>query len=791
MLKRNLTLLLLFVCCIFNAFAQRYTVSGYVYDKSSGETLIGATIFDPISKKGATTNVYGFYSFSSSSKNLKLEVSFVGYEKQEIEISSQKDTTINIYLKSSSVLQEIVVRDEQKERRFITEPVPGKIEINPQIVTKMPTLTGESDLLKAVQMLPGVKSGTEGTTGLYVRGGNSDQNLYLIDGIEVYNPNHLMGFISTFNTEAIKNIDFYKGGFPAQFGGRVSSVMDIRNKDGNNEKIKGDISVGLISGKVNVDGPIWKGKTTFAFSFRRTYLDLLLKPIIWYATKDDDDKYSFAYHFYDMNAKIKHRFDNKNTLTLSFYKGNDSYTFSDEYKYDYYSNTDANISWGNMITTLDWGHQYSSKLFGNLSLSFNKYSSKINTKYDDEESNPDNNSKNVYHTEFNFNSGVEDLTLKKNFTYYLNNVNTFNFGVNYIYHHYTPEITRMLSMENNEHTFSPYKVDNTKNANEFVFYAEDVLTFNENFSARLGLHGDYYNVEGTSYFSLQPRVSARYSLKDNLSFKAGYAEMNQNIHLLSNGMFSLPTDLWLPVTDKIKPISSKQISFGTFYQLKKGINVGIELYYKKLYDVIDYKDGVSSFSNSEKWEEKVSQGNGKAYGVEFNLQKNVGDITGWISYTLSWSKRQYPDGQINNGKEFYDRFDVRHQLNAVASWDINEKWDITLAFVINSGARTNVPVAQYYNPVYFNPYSVERDPELVNVYGNRNNFKMPTYQRLDLGANYKKKTKKGQIIWSLNVYNALNHKNAFFVFTSNKPNKLRAISIMPIIPTISYTFKFE
>lgn len=266
--------------------------------------------------------------------------------------------------------------------------------------------------------------------------------------------------------------------------------------------------------------------------------------------------------------------------------------------------------------------------------------------------------------------------------------------------------------------------------------------------------------------------------------------MNQNIHLLSNGMLSLPTDLWLPVTKNIKPITSDIFSFGAFYQLRNGINMSMELYYKQLDNVIDYKDGVSSFGNSENWEEKVSQGKGKAYGIEFNVQKNNGNITGWISYTLSWSKRQYPEGEINNGKWFYDRFDVRHQFNAVASMDLNKKWDITLAFVINSGQRTNVPVAQYYNFDRINSDYMILEPELVNVYGDRNNFRMPVYYRLDLGINYKKKTQKGQIIWSFNVYNATNHKNAFFVFTTDKPNKLRAYSIMPIIPTLSYTYKF-
>lgn len=785
---KQILVLFFFTCVVIISFAQKYSISGYIYDSASKETLIGATIYDPVTKTGCVTNAYGFYSFTTKSK--RIEVSFVGYEKQILEFDLPKDTVLNIYLKYSSTLQEFVVVDKQKEKRFVDEAIPGKIEINPQVVSKMPTLTGESDLLKAVQMLPGVKSGTEGTTGLYVRGGNSDQNLYLIDGIEVYNPNHLLGFISAFNTEAIKNIDFYKGGFPAQFGGRVSSVMDIRNKDGNNEKIRGDISVGLISGRLNIEGPIWKDKTTFNFSFRRTYLDILLKPMLWYVNKNSDDKYSFAYNFYDLNAKIKHRFDNKNSLSLSFYKGQDKCNFYSEYKQEDYYNSEANILWGNTIMTLDWAHQYNSKLFGNLSFSFNKYLSKIDNNYDMDEKNYGTSNKTTYHSESEFNSGVKDYTLKKNFTYYLNDYNTFNFGGNYIFHHYTPEVTKVISKENDILYSEPYILESNKNANEFIAYFEDVITWKEKFSARLGLHADYYNVENVSYFSLQPRASVRYSIFENFSLKLGYAKMNQNIHLLSNGMLALPTDLWLPVTKNIKPITSDIFSFGAFYHLRSGINMGLEFYYKQLDNVIDYKDGVSSFGNSENWEEKVAQGKGNAYGIEFNVQKNNGNITGWVSYTLSWSKRQYPKGEINNGKWFYDRFDVRHQFNAVASMDLNKKWDITLAFVINSGQRTNVPVAQYYNFDRINSNYMILEPELVNVYGERNNFRMPVYYRLDLGVNYKKKTQKGQIIWSFNVYNATNHKNAFFVFTTDKPNKLRAFSIMPIIPTVSYTYKF-
>lgn len=774
---KKIYLIILFLLVFFSSFAQKYRVSGYVYDVKTKESLIGATIYNPNTKQGTITNAYGFYSFSSKDNNLTIEISFVGYQKQTITLNLKKDTIIDLYLSASTDLQEVVITDKIYEQRFVRENIPGKIEVSPQMVMKMPTLTGEADLLKAIQMLPGVKSGTEGTTGLYVRGGNIDENLYLIDGIEVYNPNHLMGFISAFNTDAIKTINFYKGGFPSEFGGRVSSVMDVRMNDGNNQKIKGDVSIGLISAKLNVEGPIIKDKTTFSLSARRTYLDLLLKPIIAYENKQNDENLDFAYHFYDINAKIKHHFSTKNTLTASFYMGNDSYGFSDDDEGSGYDKTNTDVKWGNIIATLDFTHQFSAALFSNVSLSYNRYKSLITSSYE-------SIGRYTYTSTYDFNSGIEDITLKNNYNYYLNAWNSFNFGINYIFHHYTPETTQSYSTTNGNYDTKPYLFKNQENAHEFVAYIEDIMTFGDKLSLREGLRLDFYIVNNTTHTSIQPRLSARYSIMDNISLKVSYAMMNQNIHLLANGIFSLPTDLWIPVTKNIKPITSHQVSCGTFLQLFNGIDFSLEGYYKILNNVIDYKDGISSFNNSDGWEDKVAQGDGKAYGMEFTAQRNKGKITGWISYTLSWSKRKYPNGEINNGEEFYDRFDARHQFNAALSWEINKRWDITAAFVINSGSRTNVAIAQYYIPDY-NNYGA-----LVDVYGAKNNFRLPSYQRLDLSIANHKTTKHGIRTWSLNVYNAYNHKNAFFVTTTNKPNKLKAICIMPIIPTISYSYKF-
>jgi outer membrane cobalamin receptor len=767
---------------------KRIRVSGYIYDLKSKETLIGATFYDVKSKTGTTTNNYGFYSTSISEGKTDILISYMGYEKQIIQYTFTKDTSINIYLKPfSTTLQEVVIEDKSIARRFVDDPTPGKIVINPLTITSLPSLTGESDLLKSLQLLPGVKSGTEGTTGLYVRGGNSDQNLYLVDGIPIYNPNHLMGFISTFNTDAIKNIEFYKGAFPARYGGRLSSVVDVRMKDGNNEKIQGEASIGLISAKLNVEGPIIKDKTTFSISGRRTYLDILTKPIIAYENSINDENLDFGYYFGDLNIKLNHKFSPSNRLTASLYWGEDKYTFGMETNNNNLKEKNtAYVKWGSLIGTVDWAYEINNRLFSNLSFSYNRYRSTINSTY--ESTYTENGSTNNSNLKFDYISGVEDWSVKNDYNFYLNGWNSINYGINYIYHTYSPEL---ISASASQQEDISGLLNNNSNVygNEVIVYVEDEMNFTDKFCVSPGIHYNMFNVGSKTYHSFQPRLGIRYSLLKNLSFKAGYAMMNQNIHLLANGIISLPTDLWVPVTENISPITSHQISGGLFYQLKDWANISCEGYYKKLNNIIDYKDGISSFNTSENWEEKVAQGIGEAYGMEFLVQRDKGSTTGWISYTLSWAFREFPNGEINGGKRYYDRYDSRHQINIVVTHKFSEKIDVTAAWVYNSGNRMSVPVASYYNNVgNSDAYS---SSELIEVYGERNNYKMPDYHRLDLSINFNKKKKHGTRIWSINIYNVYNRKNAFFVVSGNAPNKLTAYSIMPIIPTISYTYKFR
>lgn len=791
----------LLILCLITAgsFAQsaktkKYRVSGYVYDQESKESLIGANVYNLNNTVGTTTNNFGFFSLLIPQDESLIYISYVGYERQIINLTGSKDTSITVYLKQSNLLDEVVITDKSEDKKFIQEAIPGKIVINPQTISALPSLTGESDLLKSLQLLPGVKSGTEGTTGLYVRGGNIDQNLYLIDGVPIYNPNHLLGFISTFNTDAIKNIEFYKGSFPARYGQRASSVVDVRMKDGNLDKIRGDVSIGIISAKLNLEGPIIKDKTSFNISARRTYMDMLLKPFIAYENRRmDGGDVDFGYFFTDVNFKINHIINPKNRIMASVYWGEDNYNFSyennDEYKdnsnntYKNENKTDMDVRWGNLIGNIGWAHQINDQVFTNLTLSYNRYRSNITTEMISKTISPFSTIENQF--EVNFYSGIEDYSLRNDFNHYLNGWNKLNYGYSYTRHHFSPEVSNVSGKENNN-SEDFYRNRNTVDGNEVIVFIEDEMDFTEKFSMNPGLHLNIFNVGEKTYTSLQPRFGFRYSILKNLSIKGGYSLMNQNIHLLANGIISMPTDLWVPVTQKVKPIYSHQFSAGAFYNLEKIANFSIEGYYKKLNNVIDYKDGVSSFNTSEDWEEKIAQGYGEAYGVELLAQRTKGNTTGWISYTLSWAFREFPSGEINGGKKYYDRYDSRNQVNITLLHKFNDNYDIAISWVFNTGSRLSIPTASYYEPIDNDYY-----PQVINMYGEKNNFRMPNYHRMDISFNKHKKLKYGISTWSFNIYNLYNRKNPMFINPGSSPTTLTAYSIMPLIPTISYTFKFN
>ncbi len=809
---------LLFICLIlpFGIFSQNATISGYITDGSTNETLINASIFDTNNKKGAVTNDYGFFSITLPLGSTAMQFSYIGYKAQNLNFNLTKDMVINIRLEQHTTLSEITVLGTKKEIGVKGSQM-STIEVPVSLIKSVPVLFGETDVIKVLQLLPGVKAGTEGSAGFYVRGGGPDENLFLLDGVPIYNVNHAAGFFSAFNADAIKNVTLYKGGFPARFGGRLSSVVDIRMNDGNNQKLKGNISVGLISSKINLEGPLFSEKTTFNISVRRTYFDLLTQPAIKLAAKaSGDGDVSAGYYFYDLNAKISHKFSEKDRLYLSTYMGDDVIYSDFQNSYSSQENRisenrmQLNWNWGNLITAMRWNHIVNNKLFMNTTATYSRYrfNMLVGSTFDETIKYADKPT--VYNytkTSVGYNSGIEDMGFKVDFDYSPNTANEVKFGMNYTNHAFKPGV-HVFKMKIKEDT-TTQKLNKTFGdaniyANEASLYVEDNITLNSFLKFNAGLHYSAFYVQDQFYHSLQPRLSMRALLTDLLSVKASYASMNQYIHLLSNSSLSLPTDLWVPVTKRIEPMRSHQYSAGVFYELAKLFDLSVEAYYKSMTNLIEYKDGASFMSSASGWEDKVSSGRGWAYGVEFLAQKTIGKTTGWVGYTWSKTERLFdrPGQEINYGKVFPAKYDRRHDISVVVAHKFSEKFDIAGTWVYSTGNAGSLALQNYSRPTlpgennnnfYYN--------NSVSYLSARNNYRLPSYQRLDLGANFHKQKKHGIRTWSLSVYNASNRMNPFFVYpdydyeyygngSMTYSKSLKKITIFPFIPSVSYSYKF-
>lgn len=808
---------ILFLFFLFNftpAFSQHYTISGYITDSSNGETLINATILDKKNGSGKVSNVYGFYSLQLPKGEVNLQYSYVGYNGKNVQFNLSKDTTINIQLELNSTLQEVVVIGNHNEIG-VTGSQMSAIEVPITQIKTIPALFGEADVIKSLQLLPGVQSGTEGTAGMYVRGGGPDENLLIFDGVPVYNVNHAMGLFSVFNPDAVKNVTLYKGSFPARFGERLSSVVDIRMKDGDDKNYHGTVSIGLISSKANVEGPIIKEKTTFNVSLRRTYGDLLIQPFLKIAAKSEGvDGASAGYYFYDFNAKITHKIDEKNRLFLSFYSGDDGIYFGMKDSYDKSSVDDKlNWKWGNLIGALRWNSVLGGKMFMNVTTSYTRYrfDMSISEKYSYQEDNENYSSD----MSVGYNSGIYDLATRVDFDYSPTNKHDMKFGLSHTFHTFKPGVFAANSLtvegtqtEKMDTTFGDSKIF----SNEIVAYIEDNLSITEALKVNLGIHSSAFWVQGKPYFSAEPRLSGRYLFGDKFSAKIGYASMTQYIHLLSNNNISLPTDLWVPVTKRIEPMKSEQYSAGVFYEVPKIAEFSVEGYYKTMTNLIEYKDGASFLGQSTGWEDKVSMGDGTAYGVEFLAQRSFGNTTGWIGYTWSKTTRLFNrEGQeLNHGNPFPAKFDRRHDLSITFNHKFNEKIDLSASWVYSTG-NTGTLALQYYQNAdvseIYHSYSYSSYYAQTPYVSSRNNYRFNSYHRLDLGVNFRKKKKHGTRIWNISVYNAYNNNNPFIIlpgtvengttyneeygyYETNYKTVLKQYSIFPIIPSISYTYQF-
>jgi len=803
LLRRWLVVIGLVLACL-PGFAQRRTISGYVMDADSKETLIGATIFDKNSGKGCATNSYGFYTLTLDQGEVDLQVSYVGYVQQNQAFNLKENRSLNFSLTTNIQLNEVVV-EASRSTVSAQSPQMSVVELPVQQIKTIPTLFGEADVLKAIQLLPGVQNGSEGSAGMYVRGGGPDENLLLLDGVPVYNVNHMFGFFSVFNPDALKNVTLYKGSFPAHFGGRLSSVVDVRMKEGDMQHYHGNVSIGLISSKLNFEGPIVKDKLSFNLSFRRTYSDLLMKPAMWIARKQLEgvDKLSVGYYFYDLNAKLNWKISDKDRIYLSFYNGDDAIYFGIRNKdyesstYKYLGNERLDWKWGNMVGALRWNHVMSQKLFMDASVNYTQYRHNLGMTMTEEDTDLINNITNKEEYGLTYASGIYDLTAKVDFDYTPLPNHEIRFGGNYTYHQFRPDV-QSIAYDATTDAYS-YSYDTTAGsprvyAHETALYAEDNMTFGDIFRVNAGLHYSTFTVEGKTYQSVQPRLSTSIMLASNLSLKAGYAYMTQYVHLLSNSSLSLPTDLWVPVTAKIVPMNAHQVSLGAFYELPRLFDISIEGYYKSMNNLLEYKDGASFYGSSETWEDKVCMGKGWAYGVEFLVQRSFGKTTGWVGYTWAHAKRLFDrEGQmINNGKVFPAKYDRRHDVSITVNHRFSEKFDLSATWVFCSGNCGTLGTQIY--ETFPNEYGYMTQIHALE----RNNFRMGNYHRLDLGMNLHHQFKHSTGTLNFSIYNVYNHQNPFLVYTNyvydekigQERKVLMQVSIFPIIPSISYGLKF-
>jgi outer membrane cobalamin receptor len=777
------------------------TISGYIYDAPSKETLIGANVYAQHTQKGTVSNNYGFYSLSLPQGEVALSISYVGYRTVELRLDLTKDTVIDVSMDASLRLQEVVVEAQKGVLSNVANTQLGAVSLSPAMVKAVPAILGEVDLVKVLQQMPGVSAGTEGFSGLYVRGGNKDENLYLIDGNPVYDVNHLLGFFSTFNTDAIKSTEFYKGNFPARFGGRLSSVVDVRTKDGNMQAYHGSLTLGVVSSKAQLEGPIIKDKASFNIAYRRTYLDLITTPLLWIVNaQSKDEQNHFKYYFYDLNAKLNYKFSDRSRMYLNWYSGEDAFKVRQEWNYDYEqtasrSENGTHWNWGNQLTSLNWNYIFHSRLFANMSAIYSRFHSNIML-YDQFEA-PNTQ----YRMDINNDSGIEDIGYRADFDYMPVPHHYIRFGSNYLFHTFKPE-TNMASTSSSERKVSPD--DTTRfyssriQAHEWAAYAEDDIELTPWLKTNIGLNFSLFKVERKIYTSFQPRISARFLLNDKVSFKASYALMNQYVHLLSASTISLPTDLWVPVTKDIRPMISHQLSAGFFFKLRKTYDISLEAYYKKMSHVIDYRDGVSLFASSAGWQERVAAGKGTAYGVELLVQRSTGKLTAWAGYGLSWADRQFPGGEINGGRTFWAKYDNRHKINLVASYKLSDKLAINSSWTYYSGNRMTVGLEQYEQP----PLMPGSPASTDTYFRDRNNYRMSDYHRLDLGFNIYRPKKNGRMgIWNLSIYNAYSRLNPTMaepkhsLIVDDKGNTtrktvVREYSLFPLIPSFSYTYKF-
>ena len=769
---------------------QQFTISGFVKEAVSSESLIGVNIYLPDLKIGTTTNNYGFYSITiPKSDSINLRVSYVGYSTVALKVTLLKDVELNIEMKSNQMLQEVIISAEQQEKESERAQM-STLKLQVDQIKNIPELFGEKDVLKALQLMPGVQKGFEGSSGLYVRGGGPDQNLIILDDAIVYNASHLFGFFSLFNADALKSVELTKGGFPARYGGRLSSVLEMNMKEGNKEKWHTEGGIGLISSRLTIEGPLKKNKSSILLSGRRTYADLLVYPFL----KGD----KVGYYFYDFNAKINYDFGRNNKLYLSGYFGQDK-AYLKSKSTDRIDN--AGFHWGNSTATIRWNHLFTNKLFSNTSVVFSNYTFGLSDRFKVIVDSTD------YTAEFS--SGIRDLTLKYDIDYIPSPGHWIKAGIIGINHRFNPYAYVEEDIKEDKYITDIKHTDGLESG----IYLEDTWQPFQTVKVNAGMRFSHFLTTKNQYHFIEPRLSIAWRLKNDMALKGSYASMNQYIHLISNTGASLPTDLWVPTTSRIKPQQSEQAAIGFVKDLNnRNLSVSLEGYYKKMKNVLAYKEGASfltfddpSTASSINWENNVTSGRAWSYGAEFFLQKKTGRLTGWIGYTLSWTQMQFDS--INFGKKYYARYDRRHDISVVGIYKLNDHITLSGTWVYGTGNAVTIPASGFVRMEKFPGTYLPPDRDMYeqssffnmgtfNDLAEKNNYRMAPYHRLDLGIQFHKQKKWGERTWEISVYNAYNRRNPFFYYNDTKSfgsktyGTLKQVSLFPIIPSVTYSFKF-
>lgn len=749
---------------------QRNTISGFITDINTGEALVGATIYEPNQLKGTTTNIFGFFSLTLTQTDCCLQAKYIGYNDSVICFSLANDSVLNFKLTTNLVLNDIEVKGKKDLNSSPSLSGLSKQTINLQMINGMPVIAGEKDLIKALQYLPGIKAGREGNASFNVRGGGNDQNLILLDGVPVYNVSHLMGFFSVFNNDAIKNADIYKGGIPARYGGRLSSVLDVNMKEGNLYDVGGVFSISPVSARISIESPIKPEKSAFIVSYRRSFVDLPMRLIQSMA----DDNGAGAYFFHDFNGKTNWKINSKNRVYLSAYFGQDKFVYT--YKENDHKSK-GEYNWGNMTSIIRWNKIISNQLFANFTAYYSQFQHFQSSE----------NKESTKESIFAITSKLRDGSLNADFDYYPNPNSQIKFGLKYSTYAFSPNIQYIKQENKNVNSEQP----STDFSQEFTSYIENSYSL-KNFQFNLGLRQSIYCADSKNYFYLQPRFSANFKSGNNFSISSTFTDMVQFMHLLTNSSLGLPTDLWVTSTDKTAPQRAKQVSLGFSSTHLKNFSFEAETYYKWMNNVIQFDEGTAYLNTTtDNWEENIVTGVGRAYGIELMTEKKSGKITGMASYTLSWTERKFEE--LNSGKWFPFKYDRRHDFSLLTEIHFQEKFQskksLSFGFTIQSGNNLSIPDTEIKGHTGAGLNATDDYWQTRQTFNNPNNFKMPTFHHLDIAYNIEqKKTASKSIIWSFSIYNVYNRLNPWFYYKED--NVVKQYSLFPFMPSISFTYKW-